>query len=101
MDAASSAALTALSIGGWSEIVLGVAILVAPVTPLLVVAFVWKVATEALRLPAGEPIWEFIERGGAYAAPVLLILLQRDARDPVTASATALLRAPARTASPR
>jgi len=55
--------------GGGSEIVLGVAILVAPVAPLLVVAFAWKVATEALRMPAGEPIWELIERGGAYAAP--------------------------------
>ena len=87
-----------LSVAGWSEIVLGVAILVGPVAPLLVVALVWKVATEALRIPAGEPIWEFIERGGAYAAPVLLILLQRDVRRVALAPIRALPRAPARAA---
>ena len=70
-------ALSVLHAAGWFELALGVAVLVAPVTPLLVIAGVWKIATEALRLPAGEPLWEFIERGGAYAAPVLLILLQR------------------------
>ena len=70
-------ALDALHAAGWFEIALGLGVLVAPVTPLLVIAGAWKIATEALRILAGEPIWEFIERGGAYAAPVLLILLQR------------------------
>jgi hypothetical protein len=70
-------ALSALHVAGWFELALGVAVLLAPLTPLLIVAGVWKIGTEALRIPAGEPIWEFIERGGAYAAPMLLILLQR------------------------
>ncbi len=72
-----ASALAVLHAAGWFELVLGVAVLVAPLTPLLVVAGLWKIGTEALRIPAGEPIWEFIERGGAYAAPLLLILLQR------------------------
>ena len=60
----------------WLEVALGLAVLIAPVTGLLVFVCVWKLATEALRIPAGEPFWEIVERGGAYAAPVLLILLQ-------------------------
>jgi hypothetical protein len=70
-------ALATLHVAGWFELALGVAVLVAPLTPLLVIAGLWKIGTEALRIPAGEPNWEFIERGGAYAAPLLLILLQR------------------------
>jgi hypothetical protein len=38
--------------------------------------FVWKLGTEALRPLAGEPIWEFIERGGSYGAPLALAWLQ-------------------------
>jgi hypothetical protein len=72
-----ASALAALQIAGWFELALGAAVLAAPVTPLLAVAGVWKIGTEALRITAGEPIWEFIERGGAYAAPLLFILLQR------------------------
>jgi hypothetical protein len=36
---------------------------------------VWKVGTEWLRPMAGEPLWEFIERGGSYAAPLALLVL--------------------------
>ena len=36
----------------------------------------WKVGTEALRPLAGEPIWEFIERSGSYAAPLALLALR-------------------------
>jgi hypothetical protein len=61
---------------GWFEIVLGLAILAWPWPGLLLLAFVWKVGTESLRIPAGEPLWEFIERAGSYAAPLALLLLQ-------------------------
>ena len=37
--------------------------------------FVWKVGTELLRPLAGEPIWQFIERAGAYAAPLALLVI--------------------------
>lgn len=46
------------------------AVLFKPVRGLLV--FVWKVGTECLRPLAGEPIWQFVERSGSYAAPLAL-----------------------------
>ena len=58
---------------GWFEIALGVAILFKPARDLLLFVFVWKVGTESLRYFAGEPVWEFIERGGSYAAPLALL----------------------------
>jgi hypothetical protein len=61
--------------GGWAEVVFGLLVLVCPATPVLVFVFVWKVGTEALRPLAGEPIWEFVERGGSYAAPLALLAL--------------------------
>jgi hypothetical protein len=61
---------------GWAEAALGLAVLAWPVPPVLVLAFVWKVGTEAVRPLAGEPIWEFIERGGSYAAPLALLMLR-------------------------
>jgi hypothetical protein len=62
--------------GGLAEVLLGLLVLVCPAAPALVFVFVWKVGTEALRPLAGEPIWEFIERGGSYAAPLALLALR-------------------------
>jgi hypothetical protein len=61
---------------GWFECALGLMVLAVPVPPILIFAFVWKVGTELLRPIAGEPFWEFIERGGSYAAPLALLALQ-------------------------
>ena len=33
--------------------------------------------TELLRLVTGEPFWEFVERGGSYAAPFALLYVRR------------------------
>lgn len=41
----------------------------------------WKLATEALFLAAGAPVWEIVERGGSYAAPLALALLLWSVRD--------------------
>ncbi len=49
---------------------------------MLISAFVWKVGTELLRPMVGEPTWEFIERGGSYAAPLALLYVRRWADDP-------------------
>jgi hypothetical protein len=65
-----------VDLAGWFEIGLGLAILAWPWAGLLLFAFVWKLATEWLRPLAGEPLWEFIERGGSYAAPLALLWLQ-------------------------
>jgi hypothetical protein len=61
---------------GWAEVVFGLLVLVCPAAPVLVLVFLWKVGTEALRPLAGEPIWEFIERSGSYAAPLALLALR-------------------------
>jgi hypothetical protein len=63
-------------VGGWLEIALGLAVFAWPRPGLLLFVFAWKVGTEALRPLAGEPIWEFIERGGSYGAPLALAWLQ-------------------------
>lgn len=61
---------------GWFECALGLLVLAWPAGGLLVLVFAWKLGTEALRPLAGEPIWEFIERGGSYGAPLALAWLQ-------------------------
>ena len=60
---------------GWIELVLGAAVLAAPVPILLVFVFAWKIATELLYPMSGAPVWEFVERGGSYAAPLALLIL--------------------------
>jgi hypothetical protein len=50
-----------------------------PARGLLICVFAWKLGTEALRPLAGEPLWEFIERGGSYGAPLALAWLQGQA----------------------
>ena len=62
-----------IAVVGWFEILLGVAILFKPARSLLLFVFAWKFGTEFLRYAAGEPMWEFIERGGSYAAPLGLL----------------------------
>jgi hypothetical protein len=62
---------------GWFEIALGLLVLFWSVPGVLIFAFTWKVGVELLRPLAGEPFWEFIERGGSYAAPLALLYVQR------------------------
>jgi hypothetical protein len=67
---------------GWFEIALGFAILIRPLRGLLLFTFVWKIASEILYPISGTKIWEFVERGGSYAAPLALYILSRP---PITA----------------
>jgi len=60
---------------GWFEIALGCAVLAWPATGLLVFIAGWKIACELLYPISGAPFWEFVERGGSYAAPLLLLAL--------------------------
>jgi hypothetical protein len=60
---------------GWFELALATAVAIRPTVALLLVVFVWKLATESLFLVAGAPIWEVVERGGSYAAPAALAAL--------------------------
>ena len=60
---------------GWLEIVLACAVAVRPGVALLLFVAAWKLTSEALFIAAGEPVWEFVERAGSYAAPVALAIL--------------------------
>ncbi|MGH7681007.1 MAG: hypothetical protein ACRENN_03365, partial [Candidatus Eiseniibacteriota bacterium] len=63
---------------GWFEMVLGVAVLLAPLPPLLLFICLWKVATEMLYPVSGigqTPFFEWVERGGSYTAPLALFVL--------------------------
>ena len=60
---------------GTIEIAAAVAVLLQPSVVLLIVVAVWKLATESLFVVAGDPLWEFIERGGSYAAPIALAVI--------------------------
>lgn len=70
---------TLLPFVGWFEIALGVVTLIRPLPALLYFITAWKVGTEMLFPISGQPplhpIFEFIERGGAYACPLALALL--------------------------
>lgn len=61
---------------GWLEIVLAAVVLVRRPPALLVFIAAWKLATESLFLTAGAPVWEVVERGGSYAAPIALAILE-------------------------
>ena len=60
---------------GSLEIIAAMLVLLRPNPALLVAIAIWKLATEALFPMSGAPVWEFIERGGSYAAPLALALL--------------------------
>ena len=63
-------------LAGWFELALGLLVLACPKRGVLLFVFAWKLGTEAFRPLAGEPIWEFIERGGSYGAPLALAWVQ-------------------------
>jgi hypothetical protein len=75
-----SAGLASLPLGmgalvqgiGWFEVVLGIVATAWPLPPLLLFILAWRLATEMLYPVSGAPIWEFVERGGSYGAPLAL-----------------------------
>lgn len=66
-----------LTLIGYAEILLGIAVMAVPVTPLLWFVLTWKVCTEFLYVTDGGPvnIFEFIERAGDYGLPIAIILI--------------------------
>ena len=78
---------------GWFELALAAAVLLRPSPALLIVVCAWKLATEALFLSSGvaAPIFEIVERGGSYVAPLALAWLSTAAaasfRSPVVEAA--------------
>lgn len=72
---ATVSSLSLITVVGLFEILLGIAVFLKPAPALLVFIFAWKVFTEFLRIPAGEYVFEFLERSGSYAAPLALLYL--------------------------
>jgi hypothetical protein len=60
---------------GWTEIGFAAALLVRQPAWYCLVLCGWKLATESLFVAAGSPMWEVVERGGSYAAPLALMLV--------------------------
>jgi hypothetical protein len=75
VGASTVSSLNLVSVIGLFEIALGLAVLLKPANGLLIFVMAWKIGTELLRPMAGEPWWEFIERGGSYCAPLALIIV--------------------------
>jgi hypothetical protein len=67
--------LTLTQMIGGLEIVLAVAVLVAPLPSLLLGVCLWKMGTEALFMTSGSLPFEWIERAGSYMAPLALYYL--------------------------
>ena len=79
--------LTLTRMVGGLEIVLAVAVLVAPFPKLLIGIGMWKMVTETLFMTSGALPFEWIERAGSYMAPLALYYLvarQNGARLPRT-----------------
>jgi hypothetical protein len=83
LGVSAQGAAAAVSTVGWIEVLLALGILAAPVPALLLFVFVWKIGTELLYPMSGDPIWEFVERGGSYVAPIGLLLIGTGRREPV------------------
>ena len=60
---------------GWAEMCAALLLLASPSATLLVAIATWKLLTESLWVVSDAPIFEFIERGGSYAAPIALAVL--------------------------
>jgi len=81
-----SPALGPAAAAGCFEIALALAVVVVPSWPVLLLALGWKVATEALYPATGDSLWEFVERGGSYGAPLASMILLRAAERGIPSS---------------
>lgn len=70
-----STALTLMPIVGTFDVAMAIAILIYPIRGIILWMAIWGVWTAILRPLAGESVWEAIERGGNYGAPIALFLL--------------------------
>ncbi len=73
---------------GWLEMALGASIALRPIRALVLAACVYKIGTELLYPLTGYPVYEFIERGFTYVAPLALFLLPPHAKPPTERGVT-------------
>jgi len=84
---------TAVMLGvGWFELLLALAVLMIRAPGVLIFACLWKLATECLFLTSGAvaPMFEVIERGGSYVAPLALAYLLTRRKSPARIASTPL-----------
>ena len=70
-----SSAADVARIAGALEIFLAAMVAIRPSIGLLLFVAAWKLGTESLFVRAGAPLWEVVERGGSYAAPIALAIV--------------------------
>jgi len=71
----TSTALTLMVLIGLMDIALGLLILVRPVRILVLWMALWAFWTALVRPIVGDSLWDFIERGANWGAPLALFLL--------------------------
>jgi hypothetical protein len=65
----------ALLVSGWLDLALAAAVAFRPGVRLLLGVAAWKMASELAFFASGpQPVWEWIERGGSYVAPIALAI---------------------------
>lgn len=60
---------------GYLDVVVALFILLKPYRGIVIWAFIWTLSTALIRPISGEPIWDFVERGANWAAPLALFFL--------------------------
>jgi hypothetical protein len=73
--AAPEPALTLMWLIGVLDIALAVLILIKPIRIVVLWMAFWGLWTALVRTIVGEPIWDFVERGANWAAPLALLFL--------------------------
>lgn len=68
-------ALKIMPVIGVIDIIVAILILVKPMKPVVLYAFVWALLTALIRPISGESFLEFIERSANWAAPLALYFL--------------------------
>src|SRR5262245_953098 len=69
-----------LRLSGLIDVSLMFAVLSYPASWIFLLVAGWKVAIESLHPLSGDYIWEFVERGGSYVAPLALFVIARGYR---------------------
>lgn len=68
-------ALNLMTYIGVIDFIIAAVVLFKPHKYVVFYAFVWAFSTALVRPISGEPIWDFIERGANWAAPLCLYLI--------------------------
>jgi len=71
-----SSAVFLLPLIGILDIIVAVFALIKPLRIVLMWASIWAFVTALIRPISGEPIWDFVERGVNWAAPLALLYLR-------------------------